>query len=139
MNAQPVPQVPIIPTAAASWFDPKAVHDIEKLSLPHFFEQNGESDTAYAQEYIRSRDYMINSYQADPTEYLTVLACTKDLNGDLEDLIRIHGFLEDWGLINFQVSKPMAIQALLLIDINRPLSIHQWIRLTLASDRLIPV
>lgn len=101
MSAQPVPKQIIIPTAASSWFDASKVHDIEKLSLPHFFEHEG--DNSYEQEYLRYRDYMINTYQADPAEYLTVLACTKDLHGDLEDLMRIHSFLELWGLINYQV------------------------------------
>jgi SWIRM domain len=101
LSAQPVPKQIIIPTAAASWFDASKVHEIEKVSLPHFFEHEG--DNSYEQEYIRYRDYMINTYQADSTEYLTVLACTKDLNGDLEDLMRIHSFLELWGLINYQV------------------------------------
>ncbi|KAI9289751.1 hypothetical protein BC943DRAFT_315067 [Umbelopsis sp. AD052] len=101
LSAQPVPKQIIIPTAAASWFDAAKVHEIEKLSLPHFFEHEG--DNSYEHEYIRYRDYMINTYQADSTEYLTVLACTKDLNGDLEDLMRIHSFLDLWGLINYQV------------------------------------
>ncbi|KAJ2960467.1 hypothetical protein NQZ79_g4179 [Umbelopsis isabellina] len=102
-NVQPIPKELIVPAAAAAWFEPTKVHDIEKLSLPHFFGQEEETDSSYAQEYTQIRDFMMKKYQEDPSEYLTVLACTKDLSGDLEDLMRVHSFLEMWGLINYQV------------------------------------
>lgn len=102
-NAQPITKELIVPAAAAAWFDPTKVHDIEKLSLPHFFGQEEEADSSYAQEYTQIRDFMMKKYQEDPSEYLTVLVCTTDLTGDLEDLMRVHSFLEMWGLINYQV------------------------------------
>jgi len=47
---------------------------------------------------------MIDTYRLNPTEYLTSTACRRNLAGDVCSIIRVHGFLEQWGLINYQVS-----------------------------------
>lgn len=46
---------------------------------------------------------MINTYRLNPDEYLTVTACRRNLTGDVCAIIRVHAFLEQWGLINHQV------------------------------------
>jgi SWI/SNF related-matrix-associated actin-dependent regulator of chromatin subfamily C len=46
---------------------------------------------------------MINTYRLNPGEYLTVTACRRNLAGDVGAIMRVHGFLEQWGLINYQV------------------------------------
>lgn len=48
---------------------------------------------------------MINTYRLNPGEYLTVTACRRNLAGDVGAIMRVHGFLEQWGLINYQVSR----------------------------------
>jgi len=35
---------------------------------------------------------------------LTVTACRRNLAGDVCAIIRVHAFLEQWGLINYQVA-----------------------------------
>lgn len=39
----------------------------------------------------------------NPTEYLTSTACRRNLAGDVCAVMRVHAFLEQWGLINYQV------------------------------------
>ncbi|EIW53680.1 uncharacterized protein TRAVEDRAFT_133595 [Trametes versicolor FP-101664 SS1] len=37
-------------------------------------------------------------------EYLTVTACRRNLAGDMCAIMRVHAFLEQWGLINYQIN-----------------------------------
>lgn len=90
----------IIPSYAA-WFDLAKLHDIERKSLPEFF--NGKNRSKTPTVYKDYRDFMINTYRLNPQEYLTVTACRRNLAGDVCAIIRVHAFLEQWGLINYQV------------------------------------
>ncbi|CAO3616770.1 unnamed protein product [Mucor hiemalis] len=45
---------------------------------------------------------MINTYRLNPKEYLAVTACRRNLAGDVCAIMRVHAFLEQWGLINFE-------------------------------------
>ena len=47
---------------------------------------------------------MIDTYRLNPTEYLTSTACRRNLAGDVCAIMRVHAFLEQWGLVNYQVS-----------------------------------
>jgi SWI/SNF related-matrix-associated actin-dependent regulator of chromatin subfamily C len=91
----------IIPSYAA-WFDMAKIHDIEKKSLSEFFNNRNKSKNPSI--YKEYRDFIINSYRLNPGEYLTVTACRRNLAGDVCAIIRVHSFLEQWGLINYQVS-----------------------------------
>ncbi|EEH42265.1 uncharacterized protein PADG_07085 [Paracoccidioides brasiliensis Pb18] len=83
------------------WFDMNTIHAIEKKSLPEFFNSRNRSKTpAIYKDY---RDFMINTYRLNPVEYLTVTACRRNLAGDVCAIMRVHSFLEHWGLINYQV------------------------------------
>ncbi|KAF9585121.1 hypothetical protein BGW38_003798 [Lunasporangiospora selenospora] len=90
----------IIPSYAA-WFSMSKIHDIEQKSLPEFFNLKNRSKTPTV--YKDYRDFMINTYRLNPTEYLTVTACRRNLAGDVCAIIRVHAFLEQWGLVNYQV------------------------------------
>ncbi|KAG0353708.1 hypothetical protein BGZ54_002090 [Gamsiella multidivaricata] len=90
----------IIPSYAA-WFSLSKIHDIEQRSLPEFFNLKNRSKTPTV--YKDYRDFMINTYRLNPSEYLTVTACRRNLAGDVCAIIRVHAFLEQWGLINYQV------------------------------------
>ncbi|KAI9341039.1 SWIRM domain-containing protein [Zopfochytrium polystomum] len=99
----------VVPTFA-SWFSFSSISDIEKKSLPEFFSNRNKSKTP--QVYKDYRDFMINTYRMNPDNYLTVTACRRNLAGDVCAIIRVHSFLEQWGLINYQVvpdSRPSAI------------------------------
>ena len=49
------------------------------------------------------RNFMIDCYRQNPMEYLSATACRRTLAGDACGILRVHAFLEQWGLINFQV------------------------------------
>lgn len=90
----------VIPSFAA-WFDRNSIHEIEKKSLPEFF--SGQSRTKSPQIYTQYRNFMIDTFRLNPIEYLTFTACRRNLAGDVGTLLRVHSFLEQWGLINYQV------------------------------------
>ncbi|KAK6537627.1 hypothetical protein TWF694_011801 [Orbilia ellipsospora] len=90
----------IIPSYA-TWFEMNAISDIERKSLSEFFNNRNRSKTpAIYKDY---RDFMINTYRLNPQEFLTVTACRRNLTGDSGAIMRVHRFLEQWGLINYQV------------------------------------
>ncbi|KAJ3109603.1 hypothetical protein HDU96_007166 [Phlyctochytrium bullatum] len=100
----------IVIPSYATWFSFSNIHEIEKKALPEFFGGRNKSKTP--QVYKDYRDFIINTYRLNPLEYLTVTACRRNLAGDVCAIIRVHNFLEQWGLINYQVdpdSKPIPV------------------------------
>jgi len=53
--------------------------------------------------YMAYRNFMIDTYRLNPSQYLTATACRRNLVGDVGAIVRVHAFLEQWGLINYQV------------------------------------
>lgn len=92
----------IILPSYSTWFDMHKVNGIERKALPEFFNNRNRSKTPAV--YKDYRDFMINTYRLNPIEYLTVTACRRNLAGDVCAIMRVHAFLEQWGLINYQVS-----------------------------------
>lgn len=95
------PQEIIIPSYA-SWFHEDSVHDVERRALPEFFDESGQNGKT-ANQYMGYRNFMINMYRQRPQAYLAMTTCRRHLAGDVGSIIRVHAFLEQWGLINFQV------------------------------------
>lgn len=96
----------IIPSYSA-WFDYNSIHAIERRALPEFFNNKNKSKTP--EVYVAYRNFMIDTYRLNPMEYVTSTACRRNLAGDVCAIMRVHAFLEQWGLINYQVdsdSKP---------------------------------
>ena len=106
--AQQTHQV-IIPSYAA-WFDMSKIHEVERRAVPEFFNSRNRSKTPSI--YKEYRDFMINAYRLRPTEYLTVTACRRNLAGDVCAIMRVHAFVEQWGLINYQVRLELSEVAL---------------------------
>lgn len=94
----------IVPSYSA-WFDYNCIHSVERRALPEFFNFKNKSKTP--EVYIAYRNFMIDTYRLNPTEYLTFTACRRNLAGDVCAIMRIHAFLEQWGLINYQVNPAM--------------------------------
>ena len=95
----------IILPSYSTWFDMHKIDEKEKRALPEFFNNRNRSKTwAVYKDY---RDFMINTYRLNPQEYLTVTACRRNLAGDVCAIMRVHAFLEQWGLINYQVRAPL--------------------------------
>jgi SWI/SNF related-matrix-associated actin-dependent regulator of chromatin subfamily C len=91
----------IILPSYSTWFDMHVINNIERKALPEFFNNRNRSKTPAV--YKDYRDFMINTYRLNPVEYLTVTACRRNLAGDVCAIMRVHTFLEQWGLINYQV------------------------------------
>ncbi|CAR27061.1 ZYRO0C08008p [Zygosaccharomyces rouxii] len=85
----------------AKWFNLTKIHPIEKQSLPEFFTNRIPSKTP--QVYVKSRNFMVNSYRLNPNEYFSVTTARRNVCGDAAAVFRIHKFLMKWGLINYQV------------------------------------
>ncbi|KAI8325556.1 hypothetical protein GQ54DRAFT_295377 [Martensiomyces pterosporus] len=99
----------IVPSYSA-WFCLSSIHENERRGLPEFFNSRNLSKTPTI--YKEYRNFMINSYRLNPSEYLTVTACRRNLAGDVCAIMRVHAFLEQWGLINYQAdadSRPSTI------------------------------
>lgn len=91
----------IIIPSYAGWFDYNSIHAIERRGLPEFF--NGKNKSKTPEVYLAYRNFMIDTYRLNPTEYLTATAARRNLAGDVCAVLRVHAFLEQWGLINYQV------------------------------------
>ncbi|CAK9436777.1 uncharacterized protein LODBEIA_P12990 [Lodderomyces beijingensis] len=90
----------IIPSFA-KWFDLSKIHPIEKKSFPDFFNDETVYKNPNGYKYIR--DFLVNTFRLNPKEYLTITSVRRNLAGDVTIIIRIHQFLEKWGLINYQI------------------------------------
>jgi len=95
----------IILPSYSTWFDMRKINELEEKALPEFF--NGRNRSKTPAVYKDYRDFMINTYRLNPMEYLTVTACRRNLAGDVCAIMRVHAFLEQWGLINYQVTKEL--------------------------------
>lgn len=101
----------IVLPSYSSWFDLTKVHQIERESLPEFFENANKNKTL--EIYIKYRNFMVNSYRLNPNDYLSFTAVRRNLIGDAGTLLRVHKFLNKWGLINYQVNpetKPVLVE-----------------------------
>lgn len=91
----------IIIPSYVSWFDYNCIHAVEQRALPEFF--NSKNKSKSPEVYIAYRNFMIDTYRLNPMEYLTFTAVRRNIAGDACAIMRVHAFLEQWGLINYQV------------------------------------
>ncbi|GMM32041.1 Swi3 protein [Martiniozyma asiatica (nom. inval.)] len=99
----------VLPSYSA-WFSLDKVNQIEMESLPEYFNDVNKSKTP--EVYMKCRNFMVNSYRINPNEYLSFTAVRRNLIGDAGSMLRIHKFLNKWGLINYQVNpetKPIPV------------------------------
>lgn len=59
------------------------------------------SNSKNPQSYKNLRNSIIEIFYKYPNRYLTATNCLQLLGGDCCSIIRVHHFLEHWGLINF--------------------------------------
>lgn len=85
--------------AHSRWFRMDAIHDIEKRSLSEFFNNRAESKTPMI--YKKYRDFMVDVWRQAPDKHLTATSARRHLAGDVCAILRVHAFLEHWGLINY--------------------------------------
>ncbi|GAM19479.1 hypothetical protein SAMD00019534_026540 [Acytostelium subglobosum LB1] len=108
MMAGQAPHIPFILSShfttgtQCAWFKMSEIHDIEKAQMAEFF--NGRSPSKTPEVYKEYRDFMINTYQQNPYQYLTLTAVRRNLVGDICSMMRVHSFLDHWGLINYFIN-----------------------------------
>jgi len=73
----------------------------KNAQYPNFLTEKNKSKSP--EIYLSYRNFMIDTYRLNPTEYLTSTACRRNLAGDVCAIMRVHAFLEQWGLVNYQV------------------------------------
>lgn len=93
----------------AAWFGYNAIHDIERKSVPDFF--NGKAQSKTPKIYKEYRNFMINKYREDVKRRLTFTECKKLLAGDAMGVFKLWQFLESWGIINYQAGAGAAEDA----------------------------
>ncbi|KNC53068.1 swi/snf complex subunit smarcc1 [Thecamonas trahens ATCC 50062] len=93
----------VVVPSHASWFSLDGeCHPIEVGALSEFF--NGTNPSKTPEIYKLYRNFMVNTWRQDPSRYLSLTACRRSLTGDAGAMLRVHSFLESWGLINYQVN-----------------------------------
>eukprot|EP00474_Spongospora_subterranea_P009798 CRZ10256.1 hypothetical protein [Spongospora subterranea] len=96
---EPKPSFPTIIPCYSTWFSFNSIHANEKKSLHELFSSGENIEPLYMQQ----RNFIVNAYRANPRVHLSATACRKMIAGDVVSLIRIHNFLEQWGIINYHV------------------------------------
>lgn len=86
-----------LPTSS-SWFRINSIHRIERESHPEYF--SGSSDLN-PQKYLYLRNKIISIFYKFSDRYLTATHCIQLIADNACNIMRIHHFLEHWGIINF--------------------------------------
>jgi len=116
--------------SSCSWFDFDSISTIEKQSLPEFFNRKEEEDqySQYyhhddestdqllippslfhpplsPQSYLSIRNGLIIESHSFPSRYLNGTTARKAYQGSASSILRVHSFLDDWGIINQRFKK----------------------------------
>lgn len=83
----------------SAWFDFATVNDVERRALPEFFSGMYASKTESA--YMDIRNFMVVTWRENPKSYVSGTAVRRRIAGDACSILRLHAFLEHWGLINY--------------------------------------
>lgn len=84
------------------WYNSESVDALEVKNMPEFF----STETAYIQntkEYLIMRNSIVGLYSKNPYVYLSATDCRKKITGDVCVVLKIHSFLDSFGVINFNV------------------------------------
>lgn len=92
-----------VPTSAG-WFSWKAIHEIEKHTMPSFF--NGKSETRTPEVYMDIRNFIMKKFHSDPQTPVEMKDVEGLSAGDLDARQEVLEFLAHWGLINFHPFPP---------------------------------
>ena len=86
------------PPAQSAWFKIGAVHEIERLALPEFFDGRHAGLTPHT--YRAMRDSMVRMSLENPAKHLSFTHCRRLVGGEISTVYRVYQFLDHWGLIN---------------------------------------
>jgi SWI/SNF related-matrix-associated actin-dependent regulator of chromatin subfamily C len=90
----------------AAWYSADKVAEIERRALPEYFDDRSAIKTPAS--YMQMRNLIINMYHEAPGLHLSVTECRRHLAADAGAVMRLHQFLEHWGLINYNAASPGA-------------------------------
>lgn len=131
---------PVVIPSFAAWFNFSDIHELEKKALPDFFDDSSRFKTPKV--YKDVRDFLVNTYRLSPYEYLTVTAARRNIALDVASIVKIHSFLEKWGLINYQIdprSKPSLLGPSFTghfqVVLDTPQGLKPFVPTTLTSDK----
>jgi hypothetical protein len=94
---------------APYWYCSNSISDIERRYLQSFL-NDGESS------YFAIRNAIVSFYLQNPGQYLSATECRRKIAADTSKVIRLHEFLDAFGVINYKVrceSRPTSQIALL--------------------------
>lgn len=86
----------------ANWFKFDQIHQLEKKAMAEWF--SGDCASKTQKTYVECRDFIVNLYRESPNRYLTATECRRHLAADVCAVLRLHNFLEHWGLINYNIT-----------------------------------
>ena len=95
------------------WYNSELLNALEIKHLPDFFAT--EADRAKnTVGYFRIRNFIVSLYAHNPSIYLSATDCRRKLSGDVCAVLRVHAFLDAFGVINFNAKaefRPILAQA----------------------------
>lgn len=85
------------------WFSTESVNSLEITNMPEFFSPLVEAGTAKSGTYIEIRNFIVALYSSNPYVFLSATECRRRIAGDVCVILKIHNFLDCFGVINFNV------------------------------------
>lgn len=83
------------------WYDPNVLSAVEMRYLPEFFDSS--SSLRSPASLLEMRLFILSLYEQNPGTYLSATDCRRKLSGDVQAIIRVHEFLDAFGIINNEV------------------------------------
>jgi SWI/SNF related-matrix-associated actin-dependent regulator of chromatin subfamily C len=96
-----------------AWYSSEGVNALEIKYLPSLFSRGIDPGESVG-EYVKMRNFMVSLYAHNPSIYLSATDCRRKLSGDVCMVLKVHDFLDAFGVINFNVKldyRPSATQA----------------------------
>jgi hypothetical protein len=84
----------------SDWFSLDSISTLERRYIPFL---SSETTTGLELSYIQMRNSIINLYTFNRNQFLTATECRRKMSGDISKIIKIHEFLDSFGLINRDV------------------------------------
>ena len=105
------------------WFNLESVNFLEIKNLPEFFSVQDDTNSK-SEQYVKIRNFIVNLYSQNPFIYLSATDCRKKIVGDVCVILRIHNFLDTFGLINFNVKSDCrpTLPSTSIINVSTPSS-----------------
>jgi SWI/SNF related-matrix-associated actin-dependent regulator of chromatin subfamily C len=99
---EPTPSGVILVPSYASWYKMSEISQLEKKAMAEWFTGTCASKTP--KSYVEARDLIVKLFRENPTRHLTATECRRYLAIDVCTVLRLHAFLQHWGLINYNLS-----------------------------------